>query len=260
MPLAAKSEEFRNGEMNMKKTFVLVLLSAIGCFAQIVLPEGTKIRVRLEQTISSSTAEEGHLVELSVTDEVKVGDTVVIAEGAHVSGTVTLAHEKRRMGRAGKLDFSIDRVKAIDNQWVPLRYSVTRKAGQSHALTTGILTAGVAAVFWPAAPVFLLRKGQDITINRDAAFDVYTDRNHTVKLSSRLRAGISSRDLAPISIAGSVPDADVDVDGTLEEDAPTTLPMRSGPHAIPVKKGSRSWSRTAQETSGGNITLNAIRQ
>ena len=244
----------------MRKTFVLVLLSAIGCFGQIVLPEGTKIRVRLEQTISSSTAEEGQMVELCVTDEVKVGETVVIAEGAHVSGTVTQAHEKRRMGRAGKLDFSIDRVKAIDNQWVPLRYSVTRKAGQSHALTTGILTAGVAAVFWPAAPVFLLRKGQDITINRDAAFDVYTDRNHTVKLSSRLRAGISSRDLAPISIAGSVPDADVDVDGTLEEDAPATLPMRSGPHAIPVKKGSRSWSRTAQETSGGNITLNAIRQ
>ena len=106
----------------MKKTFVFALLSVLSCSAQIELPEGTKIRVRLEQAISSATAEEGQLVEMSVTDAVRVGDAVVIAEGASVTGTVTEAHEKRRMGRAGKLDFSIDRVKTVDNRWVPLRY------------------------------------------------------------------------------------------------------------------------------------------
>jgi len=105
----------------MLKSAALVLLSALGCFAQIMLPEGTKVRVRLEQTISSATAEEGQVVDLAVSDAVKVNDIVVIAEGARVTGTVTQAREKRRMGRAGKLDFSIDRVKMVDNQWLPLR-------------------------------------------------------------------------------------------------------------------------------------------
>ena len=50
--------------------------------------------------------------------------------------------------------------------------------GQSHAIATGIVTAGVAAAFWPAAPVFLLRKGSDVTINRGVSFDVFTDSNH----------------------------------------------------------------------------------
>jgi len=168
----------------MKKTVGLLLLTVLSCCAQALLPEGTRIRVRLEQSISSSTAEEGQAVELSVADSVKVGDAVVIAEGAHVIGTITQAHEKRRMGRAGKLDFSLDRVKAVDNQWVALRYTVTRKSGQSHALSTGILTAGTAAVFWPAAPVFLLRKGQDVAINRDVTFEVYTDRNYTIKAAA----------------------------------------------------------------------------
>ena len=104
----------------------------------------------------------------------------MIPEGARVTGTITQAQEKRRLGRAGKLDFSIDRVKTTDNQWIPLRYTVTKKSGQSHAVSTGILTAGVAAVFWPAAPVFLLRKGADITINRGTAFDVFTDVNHVM--------------------------------------------------------------------------------
>jgi hypothetical protein len=154
-----------------------------------LLPEGTKVRVRLDQSISSATAEEGQIVELSVTDPIKAGDTVVISEGARVTGTITLAHEKRRLGRAGKLDFSIDRVKAVNNEWIPLRYTVTKKSGESHALSTGILTAGTALVFWPAAPVFLLRKGQDITINRGVAFEVFTDENHSISahLSARRR-------------------------------------------------------------------------
>ena len=164
----------------MKKRIAFVLLSVWTCSAQIVLPEGTKVRVRLDQHISSATAVENQTVELSVTDAILVGDSVVIPEGARATGTITQAQEKRRLGRAGKLDFSIDRVKTMDNQWIPLRYSVTKKSGQSHAVSTGILTAGVAAVFWPAAPVFLLRKGADITINRGTAFDVFTDANHVM--------------------------------------------------------------------------------
>src|SRR5438477_12138592 len=105
-------------------------------------------------------------------------------------GTITQAQEKRRLGRAGKLDFSIDRVKTVDNQWVPLRYTVTKKSGQSHAVRTGILTAGVAAVFWPAAPVMLLWKGQDININRGVTFDVFTDTNHA--LGSTMPATVTS--------------------------------------------------------------------
>ena len=164
------------------------------------------------------------------------------------------------MGRAGKLDFSIDRVKAIDNQWIPLRYTVTRKSGQSHALSTGILTAGTAAVFWPAAPVFLLRKGQDITINRDVAFDVYTDRNYTINSVPDAGGALQASLGAAVSITSSVPAADIEVDGVFVGNAPTTVQLASGPHTVIVRKGSRSWTRTLQVTAGNVITLNAVLQ
>ena len=258
----------------MKKNIVFALLTALSCCAQVVLPEGTKIRVRLDQNISSATAEEGQTVELSVTDGVRAGDTVVIAEGAKVTGVITQAHEKRRLGRAGKLDFSIDRVRAVDDQWIPLRYTVTRKSGQSHALSTGILTAGVAAVFWPAAPVMLLRKGQDITINRGIAFDVFTDANHMSTVTTApATTTIQAASIAPhyastatpsgaatVSITCPVASAEIEVDGAFVGDTPTTLQLAGGLHRITVKSGAKSWQRTLQINGGSTISLNASLQ
>jgi hypothetical protein len=258
----------------MKKRIALALLSVWTCSAQIVLPEGTKVRVKLDQHISSATAVEGQIVELSVTDAVLVGENVVIPEGARVTGTISQAQEKRRLGRPGKLDFSIDRVKTQDGHWVPLRYTVTKKSGQSHAVSTGILTAGVAAVFWPAAPVFLLRKGSDITISRGTAFDVFTDANYvlnaaapptlptstatvTVPVSAPVARAASSAENAAISITSPVAAADIEVDGVFVGNTPTTLHLSPGPHRIVVKHGTKAWDRTLQLSAGSIVSLNA---
>jgi hypothetical protein len=245
----------------MGKNVALVLLSVLACSAQSVLPEGTKLRVRLDQNISSATAEEGQIVELSVTDAVKAGDTIVIPEGARVTGTITQAQERRRLGRAGKLDFSIDRVKTVDNQWIPLRYTVTKKSGQSHAVSTGILTAGVAVVFWPAAPVFLLRKGADITINRGTAFDVFTDANHAAGPAATSVAGSAPTPTgAAISVTSPVAGAEIEVDGVFVGNTPTTVQLSSGSHRIVVKHGVKTWQRTLQVNAGSTVSLNATPQ
>lgn len=255
------------------KIMAIALLSVLGCSAQINLPEGTKIRVRLDQNISSATAEEGQTVEFSVTDAVRAGDTVLIAEGARATGVITQAHEKRRMGRAGKLDFSIDRVRTADNQWVPLRYTVTKKSGQSHAVRTGILTAGVAAVFWPAAPVMLLWKGQDININRGVAFDVYTDSNHALGSAVPVTTASTAAALpvsppaaaalgasATVSIVSSSAAAEIEVDGVFVGNTPTTLQLGTGTHRIVVKNGAKSWQRNVQVNGGSTVSLNAVLQ
>ena len=236
----------------MRNTSLLLLLCAGVCLAQITIPEGTRIRVRLDETISSATAEEGQTVELTATDGVRIGDAVVIPEGARITGTITEARSKRRMGRAGKLDFSIDRVKTSDNQWVQLRYTVTKKSGESHAVRTGVITAGVAAVFWPAAPVFLLMKGKDITINKGVTFDVYTDVNHAMNASTSAtvppsgtgaQVATSPAGAARISITSSVAGADIEIDGGFVGSTPTTLEIAAGMHHVSVKSGAKGWQR-----------------
>jgi hypothetical protein len=169
--------------MTFKPMTVALILPILGnlCFAQMEIPEGTRIRVRLEQQLSSATAEEGQPVQLSVVDDVKVDDITVIAQGATATGTVVQAVPKRRMGRTGKLDFSIDKVVTVDGNSVPLRYSPVKKEGGSHAVRTGIITAAAAVVFWPVAPVFLLAHGKDATFSRGLTLDVFTDSKYVLK-------------------------------------------------------------------------------
>lgn len=148
------------------------------------VPEGQRVRVRLEQQLSSATADEGQPVQLTVTEDVRVRDIAVFAQGATVTGTVITALPKRRMGRTGKLDFSIDRAIAVDGSSVPLRYTMVKKEGGSHAVRTGVITAGVAVLFWPAAPFVLLAKGKDTVINKGMVFEVFTDAVHAVDVGA----------------------------------------------------------------------------
>jgi PEGA domain len=249
------------------KLLTAALLCVTLCDAQLI-PEGTKVRVRLENTITSATAQEGETVELSVVEPVKIGDVTAFAEGARATGTVVEAHEKRRLGRAGKLDFSVDRVKGIDNQWVPVRYTVNKRSGESHAVQTGILTAGVALVFWPAAPVMLLIKGKDITINRGMAFDVYTDGNHTLLNETGSSSPVSvgqqfgssgggGSATATVTVTSNVANADIEIDGTFMGNTPTTIQMKGGSHQVAVRANGKIWERVVQVNPGSMISLSA---
>src|SRR3954469_865916 len=210
----------------MKKALTFFISAGLAA-AQMTIPDGTKLRVRLDQSISSGTAEQGQAVELSITEAVHVNDQVVIPEGARVTGTVTMAQEKRHMGRAGKLDFSIDRVRANDGEWIPLRYTVNKTTGGSHAVSTGVLTAGAAFLFGPAAPAFLLIKGKDVTINRGVIFDTFTDKDHVVAnlrgpATPGATTGSTTGGLAVVTVTSSAPGADIEVDGAFIGSTPST--------------------------------------
>jgi hypothetical protein len=253
----------------MFKTFLALLVST-ACYAQVTIPDGTKLRVRLDQTISSATADEGQTVELSVAEPIKIGDQVVIPEGARVTGTITTAEAKRRMGRSGKLDFSIDRVRAVDGEWLPLRYEINKKSGESHAVRTGVITAGVAVVFWPAAPVMLLMKGKDTTINKGVAFDVFTDVNHLVQKAAPSQGAPRQAALmasavpaaetgtATFTVTSAVTGADIELDGSFVGNTPTTLQVAAGMHHVTVRSGAETWQRSMQVTSGSQVSLNAV--
>jgi len=164
----------------MKTNLFLLMTFSSLCLAQVTIPEGTKIRLRLESNLSSDTADMGQNLDFSVTQEVRVGDAVVIANGARATGTITAVTQRRRMGRGGKLDFSIDRVMTVEGSWLSIRYTPTKSQGKGSGAKTGILTAGIGIVFWPAAPLGLLVKGKDVEINRGRIFEVFSDESHFI--------------------------------------------------------------------------------
>jgi hypothetical protein len=266
-------------------SIALVASQLVG--AEMVIPNGTKLAARLEQTISSATAEQGQQVQLSVTEPVKVNGVVVIPQGAPILGTIVLAQEKKTMGRAGKLDFSVDKVRAADGEYIPLRYTMQKKAGEGKGTSTGIMTAGAAVLFWPAAPFFLLRKGKDVTINKGIVLEVFTDQDHSIGAAAAaapavpapqtlapagpqvMLAGQSQQPAAPgvsggavalaaVAITSDLSGAEIEVDGVFIGSTPGTAKVAPGMHKITVKHGANVWSRDLIVQPGGNVNVNAI--
>src|SRR3954465_15754941 len=66
------------------------------------LLDGTPVKLRLSQSISSEEAKVGQEVPFEVMEEIKVDDIVVLPKGATAIANVTEAEHKKRMGRAGK--------------------------------------------------------------------------------------------------------------------------------------------------------------
>jgi hypothetical protein len=142
--------------------------------AELILHDGTPVRLRLNRNLSSADAKTGDTVDFEVLEDATIDDAVVVARGATAIGTITQAEHKKRMARGGKLDVTIDYVRLVNGDKVALR-GVRETSGGGH---TGGMTAGIvvtALVVWPAAPFFLFMHGKDSTIPKGTEITAYTD-------------------------------------------------------------------------------------
>lgn len=160
--------------MFLRNTGIMMLAVTITAVAQepMALHDGTPVKLRLARNLSSADARTGDTVDLEVVEDVKVGDTVVIARNSAAIATVTRAEAKRRMGRGGKLDVNIDFVRMLNGEKVALR-AVRESAGGNR---TGAMTGAMVAtslVVWPAAPFFLMMHGKDVTIPKGTEIGAY---------------------------------------------------------------------------------------
>ena len=160
---------------------------------------------------------------MGVADDIKVNQTTVIKLNSVVNGTVTESVAKRRLGRTGRLDFSVDTINAMDGGKIPVRYTIMKKEGGSHVVRTGVVAALVAMTYPPAAPLVLLATGKDVTLYRGLIFQVFTDTDYEMN---------SESDAPPqkimISVTSDTPKVDLYIDDTLYGVLPKTPMVTPG--------------------------------
>ncbi|MCU1236547.1 MAG: hypothetical protein JWP63_4514 [Candidatus Solibacter sp.] len=140
----------------------LVLTAA----AQVLtLQDGTPVRLRLSRAVSSATAHVGETVDFEVTEAVTNLNYVVIPKGATALGRVMKVEGKRRFGRAGALELSIDSVRLTDGRTIPLR--ATREKGE------GDMSGARVAATIAASPVLVWVKGKDVTFEKGTETTAY---------------------------------------------------------------------------------------
>ena len=154
------------------------------------IPDGTRIPVRVMEQLSSASVKGNDPVSFAVVEDVIVDGDVVIKQGTPVRGVVVDAAEKRRMGRAGRLSYTVNETKAVDRTVIRLR-AVQQKKGDSNVTSTAVTTTAVAVFVPVAAPFFLLRKGSDIVVPEGTRVDAFVDGDHAVRTDAEGNAVVT---------------------------------------------------------------------
>lgn len=135
----------------------------------VTLKKGTVVTLRIEDHISSYDAQVGDLVSLSVYDDVKQGDMVVVKAGVFGQARVTRVRKPGAFGRPGKIELEAVNVKSIDGQSIRLTsmpFAEEGRNNKSAAYAVSIILPAVGVVIGapyllPCAVVGLFIKGKE---------------------------------------------------------------------------------------------------
>ena len=231
------------------------------------LLDGTPVKLRLSQTISSADTKVGQEVPFEVVEGLSVDGIAVLPKGATAIATVTATEHKRSMGRAGKLDIAISYARLKDQEKIALRATQENKGGGHVGAMTGAMVA-TSIVFFPAAPLFLFIHGKDITIPQGTEITAFVEGDMHLNMANFAPAqeapALAQSPAAPavpaqasLIIDSTPAAADIEVDGTFVGNTPSTISVAPGSHQIAVKKkGFTDWTKTLN-VSGGTVHLNA---
>jgi hypothetical protein len=136
--------------------------------SKLVLKEGTDVKLKFVDNLSSKTAAEGDPVNLVLDEDLKVGEVIVVKAGAKAVGTVSNAKKAGMMGKAGELNMRLEHLTAGD-QRVRLRGS-KGKEGEGKEGATVALTV----LF---GPIGLIKHGKNVEIKAGTPLAAYVDQD-----------------------------------------------------------------------------------
>jgi len=219
------------------------------------IPDGTALRLSLTQELSSATNAVDDPVHFEVVEDVKVAGVVAFPRGSTAVGHVVEVEPRRRMGRAGKLNFTIDHVKAPDGSNLRLRASSTRKGEDK----TGTVIIGSVLL----SPLFLIMRGKDITILKGTEISAYIDGDREFALTAPPSPEpavpqINAAQSGTVTFQSEPNGADITIDGKFVGTTPSSLQLTAGDHSVVIEKAHfASWKRTMTIAAGSSANARA---
>jgi len=138
---------------------------------KLILKEGTDVKLKFAQALSSKTAADDDPVNLVLDEDLKVGDVTVAKAGAKAVGTVTNAKKAGMMGKGGELNLRLEYLVVGDSR---MRLRGTRgKEGEGKVGTAVALTV----LF---GPIGLIKHGKNVEIKEGTPLAAYVDQDFTV--------------------------------------------------------------------------------
>jgi hypothetical protein len=136
--------------------------------SKLVLREGTDVKLKFADDLSSKTALQDDPVNLILDEDLKVGEVVVAKAGSKAVGIVTNAKKAGMLGKAGELNLRLEHL-TVGDQRVKLRGS-KGKEGEGKEGTMVALTV----LF---GPIGLVKHGKNIDIKAGTPLPAFVDED-----------------------------------------------------------------------------------
>ena len=163
--------------------------------AQLIIPDGTPIELRLVESVSSNHAHSGDRLDIIVVKDVNLGGYTLCPAGTKARGTITEVKGKRFLGIGAKITLRLDSVELADGESLKVRASKVVKGNSRTKLMAGAMIA-TGIIFMPAAPVFLLTRGHASTVVKTTEITAQVDGATTVEVAGLSRSTARTSDLA----------------------------------------------------------------
>ncbi|MFZ0086727.1 MAG: hypothetical protein WAK78_15690, partial [Candidatus Acidiferrales bacterium] len=136
---------------------------------RVVLKEGTEVPLVFAAALTSKTAVDDDTVNMTLAEDLKVGDVIVVKKGAPAVATVTSAKKAGMMGRPGELSIRLEYLKS-DDQRLHLRGN-KGKEGEGKVGATVALTV----LF---GPIGLIKHGKNVEIPEGTPLTAFVDQDY----------------------------------------------------------------------------------
>jgi hypothetical protein len=191
---------------HLSSALILTMLtSTIGCFAatgeQTNLEEGTPVRLKLLQAISSKTSSAGEKITLAVIEDVtaKDGKSVLIKESAPATAFLTNVDEKEA-SKGGKLSLEITSVKAVDGSKVLVRGVKTKSGHGGAGVATYVIGGVLLGVVGLGLVALVGGRGKNVQIPAGSIFTAYVDRDTSISPAQAADGSIAKPGATTVSL------------------------------------------------------------
>jgi hypothetical protein len=154
--------------------------AAAGATAEVKVPDGTEIEIELKSNASGEQLKVGDVVDFSVTRPVVVGGVMIFDKGASARARITTAKRAGHWGKAGKLEWAMQDVQAVDGARVPARFT-QRATGDSKGGTVAVAAVATTVLLGPLGLLWGLKKGKPSIIPAGNRYKAFVHGDTSVK-------------------------------------------------------------------------------
>lgn len=148
--------------------------------AEVKVSDGTQLEVELINNVSGQEVKVGDLVDFKVLSPVQFNGVTIFDKGASARARITTAKKSGHWGHAGKLEWAMQDVQAVDGNRVPARFT-QRALGDSKGGTVAIAAVATAVLLGPVGLLWGLKKGRPAVIPAGSRYSVFVHGDATIK-------------------------------------------------------------------------------